>query len=34
MGNIDLQKSIGPSKESINSHRVKWGSLNDQGVND
>jgi len=26
--------SIGPSKGSINSHRVEWESLNGQGVNE
>jgi len=31
---IDPQGSIGPSKGSINSHRVKWGTLNGQGVNE
>ena len=30
---IDPQGSIGPSKGSINSHGVEWGSLNSQGVN-
>jgi len=28
---IDPQGSIGPSKGSINSHGVEWGSLNGQG---
>jgi len=27
---IDPQGSIGPSKGSINSHGVEWGSLNGQ----
>jgi len=31
---IDSQGSIGPSKESINSHGVEWGSMNGQGVNE
>jgi len=31
---IDPQGSTGPSKESINTHRVEWGSLNGQGVNE
>jgi len=31
---IDPQGSIGPSKGSINSHGVDWGSLNGQGVNE
>ena len=31
---IDPQGSIGPSKGSINSHGVEWGSLNGQGVNE
>jgi len=31
---IDPQGSIGPSKGLINSHRVKWGALNGQGVNE
>ena len=26
--------AIGPSKVSINSHGVEWGSLNGQGVNE
>ena len=31
---IDPQGSVGPSKGSINSHGVEWGSLNGQGVNE
>jgi len=31
---IDPQGSIGPSKGSLNNHRVEWGSLNSQGVNE
>jgi len=31
---IDPQGSIGPSKGSINSHRVEWELLNVQGVNE
>jgi len=31
---IDPQGSIGPSKGSINSHGVEWGSLNGQEVNE
>jgi len=31
---VDPQGSIGPPKGSINSHGVKWGSLNGQGVNE
>jgi len=34
VGDIDPQGSVGPSKESINSHGVEWGSLNGQGVNE
>jgi len=29
---IDAQGSIGPSKDSINSHGVEWASLNGQGA--
>jgi len=29
---IDPQRTIGPSKGSINSNGVEWGSLNGQGV--
>jgi len=31
---VDPQGSIGPSKGSINSEGVRWGSLNGQGVNE
>jgi len=31
---IHPQGSVGPSKGSINSHGVEWGSLNGQGVNE
>jgi len=31
---IDPQGSVGPSKGSINSHGVEWGSLNGLGVNE
>jgi len=31
---INPQGSIGPSKGFINSHGVKWESLNGQGVNE
>ena len=31
---IDPQGLIGPSKRSINSHGVEWGSVNGQGVNE
>ena len=29
---IDPQQTIGPSKGSINSNGVEWGSLNGQGL--
>jgi len=31
---IDPQRSVGPSKGSISSHVIEWGSLNGQGVNE
>jgi len=31
---IEPQGSIAPSKGSIKSHGVEWGSLNGQGVNE
>ena len=31
---IDPHGSIGPSKRSINSQGVEWGSMNGQGVNE
>jgi len=31
VADINPQRSIGPSKGSINTHGVKWGSLNGQG---
>jgi len=31
---IDSQGSIGPSKGSVNSRGVEWGSLNGQEVNE
>jgi len=33
-GRYRPQGSIGPSKGSINSHKVEWGSLIGQGVNE
>jgi len=31
---IDPQRSVEPSKGLISGHRVEWGSLNGQGVNE